>query len=132
MLTMAHAAPSGKDPIVTFRCRPSLSVNYSERQRRLEQLRQLERAAVTLDERRSWRHAIRKVERALARAVAPSTRTRCASPAARARVSRAGGRRSPRSPRRSAAARAAPPGGSDPDPDPDHRRLTRDSEVGCE
>ena len=118
MSTMAHAAPSGKVRIAGNECSPTCTGNYAERQRRLAQLRELERIASTLDERKSWHHAVRKIERA----IAPTTRARCASPASRAHVSRAGGRRAPRAPRQVAAARAAPPGDDgdgDGDGDPD-------------
>ena len=131
MSNVPCAAGDGKVPIAVFQnglsCTALKADYYVERQRRLDQLRGLERAATTSDERRSWRHACRKIERAIAKAIAPARR---ASPIACARVNRAGGRRSPRAPRRSAAARAAPPGGGDGDPDPASRPSTLNEEVG--
>jgi hypothetical protein len=134
MSNVPCAAGDGKVPIAVFQnglsCTALKADYYVERQRRLDQLRGLERAATTSDERRSWRHACRKIERAIAKAIAPSERARRASPIACARMNRAGGRRSPRAPRRSAAARAAPPGGGDGDPDPASRPSTLNEEVG--
>jgi hypothetical protein len=128
MFNIIDAAHGGKVPIlVIYQCTSTDTADYAERQERLEQIRELERAAATLDERRSWHHAVREIERAIARAITPTTRARCASPVARTRVGRAGARRAPRAPRRAAAARAAPPG--DPDPDPASSTGQEDSHV---
>ena len=126
MYRVSCAAGSGKVQIVIVVYQLTCTGTHDERQRRLLQLRELERAAKTADERQSWRHAVRQVERAIARAIAPSARAGCASPAPK--IIRGRARRAPRAPHRAAAARAAPPG--DPDPDPDYKSTVSTREAG--
>jgi len=129
MSNVARAVGDGKPicffqtpPSKTFSCTVTCTVNYAERRHRLDQLRALEKMAPTLDERRSWEHASRKIERSLAACVAaPSPHALRA--VTYARIARAGGRRAPRAPRR-AIGGTPPPDPGDQDPDPDHRSAT--------